>query len=309
MTKTIIETKNLSKYYFHKNNREIIKAIDNINISVKEGEIFGLIGPNGAGKTTLIHLLTTLKQPTKGTATIDGYDLIKNQKKVRNKISLMMGSSMLYYRITAYDNLKFFCKVYEVSDYEEKIEQMAKELELTKWLDEYVENFSSGMKMKLALCRTLLLERKILFLDEPTVGIDINTKLFIINKLKKINKTIFLTSHDMSIIEKLCEHVALINKGRILISGRKENLLSLIQDLIEIEINIKKGKKELIELLNRLSFIEKIVEKNGGILIRLQNRENYDALLKTLSNFKILKINEKDISLEQLFIKLNELDK
>jgi len=184
LANSIIETFDLSKIYHLKGSEKSIKALDNVNISIEKGEIFGLLGPNGAGKTTLIQILTTLLYPTSGYAVIDGYHLLKNPSKIKTKIALMLESDMLYYRITAYDNLKFFCKLYDVKNYPQKIEQMAKILGIEKWLNQYVEKLSSGMKMKLALCRTLLLERDILFLDEPTLGLDVKTIALFIEIIK-----------------------------------------------------------------------------------------------------------------------------
>ena len=140
MTQKIIETFDLTKDYKLKNGKSIT-ALNKVNISIKEGEIFGLLGPNGAGKTTLISILTTLLQPTSGYAIIDGYNLIKNPNQAKSRISLMLESDMLYYRITGYDNLKFFCKIYGISNYKEKINNIAKEFGLEKWLNQYVENF------------------------------------------------------------------------------------------------------------------------------------------------------------------------
>ena len=128
MTETIIETFDLSKIYYLKGKERSIKALDNVNLNIEKGEIFGLLGPNGAGKTTLIQILTTLLQPTSGYAVIDGHHLLKNPESVKAKVALMLESEMLYYRITGYDNLKFFCKLYNVQNYPEKIKKMAKKL-------------------------------------------------------------------------------------------------------------------------------------------------------------------------------------
>ena len=131
----IIETFGLSKIYHLKGKDKNIKALEDVNISIKRGEIFGLLGPNGAGKTTLIQILTTLLHPTSGYAIIDGYHLIKDAKKVKSKVALMLESDMLYHRITAYNNLKFFCKLYRVPNYEQKIHEMTKLLGIEDWLD------------------------------------------------------------------------------------------------------------------------------------------------------------------------------
>ena len=304
MAYNIIETFDLTKKFKLKGKKKEITALDNVNLSIKEGEIFGLLGPNGAGKTTLIHILTTIKQPTSGYATIDGVNILKNPKQTKGKIALMLGSSMLYYRITGYDNLKFFCKIYNVPNYQEKINNMAKEFGLEKWLNQYVEHFSSGMKMKLALCRTLLLDREVLFLDEPTLGLDVKIISFIIDKIKESKKTIFLTSHDMNVVEKLCDRVAFIDKGKIIKIGTKDDINKMMQKEIKIDVAINGSKNQLKNELNRLEFVEEITGINGGFTICLKNRECYKDLLLVLGKYNILKVREQELSLEDLFLKI-----
>ncbi|MFX0035964.1 MAG: ABC transporter ATP-binding protein [Candidatus Hermodarchaeota archaeon] len=304
--KKVIEAVDLSKNYKLKRPWKVLKALDNINLTVNKGEIFGLLGPNGAGKTTLIEILTTIKQPTSGFVAINGYDVISQPKKVKPLIGLMLGGEMLYHRITGYDNLKFFCKIYKIPNYKKKIQEIAEEFGLTKWLDQYVEYFSSGMKMKLALCRTLLLERDILFLDEPTLGLDVKSKSFIIEKIRNLDKTIFLTSHDMGVVEKLCERVAFINSGKILKIGTKSEVKTLTESEVKVNIEIKDKKPELKKLLMQQNFIKEVSENEKGLLIRLHKREDYSNLFEFLSKFKILRISEQDISLEELFLRLIE---
>ncbi len=305
MPEKIIETFNLTKIYHLKEKNSTISALDNVNISIDMGEIFGLLGPNGAGKTTLISILTTLKTPTSGYATIEGYNVLREPRKAKSKVSLMLESDMLYYRITAYDNLKFFCKIYNVPNYREKIKKHVEEFGLEKWLYEYVENFSSGMKMKLALCRTLLLERDLLFLDEPTLGLDVKSISFIVNILKKQDKTIFLTSHDMSVVEKLCDRVAFINHGKILQILKTSQIDDLLKTDIDIYIEVEENqKKKLIAELKNENYINSIQASNIGMNINLKNREAYPLFISILSNYDILKIREVKQSLEDLFLKL-----
>lgn len=306
MDNKIIETFNLTKKYKLKGTKKEILALNNINIDVKEGEIFGLLGPNGAGKTTLISILTTLLQPTSGYAIVNGYNILKNPNKSKTQVALMLESDMLYYRITAYDNLKFFCKIYNVSDYKEKINKMVKLFGLEKWLNQYVENFSSGMKMKLALCKTLLLERKILFLDEPTLGLDVKSILHVIDILKDLHKTIFLTSHDMNVVDKLCNRIAFINKGNILKIGTKDDIKQIIQNEIVIEITISESENKNIlkSELTQQESINEVIDSKKGLIVSLKSRDYYKDLLFVLSNYKVLKIMEQDLNLEDLFIKL-----
>ncbi len=304
MNNNFIETFDLTKIYRLKGKKKEITALNKINISIKEGEIFGLLGPNGAGKTTIIHILTTLKQPTSGYATIDGYNILKTPKKAKSRVALMLESSMLYYRITAYDNLRFFCMIYGIKNYKEKIFKFAKDFGLEKWLNQYVENFSSGMKMKLALLRTFLLNKPLVFFDEPTLGLDVNTVSFIVKKIKNIGSTVFLTSHDMRIVEKLSDRIAFIDKGQIIKIGTKEDLKDLEKIEIKIEIKINQDKSKLYNELSQLDYVKEIIETKEGFILSLVNRDYYDKLLFILSKFKIRMFKEIDISLEYLFMKL-----
>jgi ABC-2 type transport system ATP-binding protein len=300
----IIETIDLSKIYKLKGKKTEINALNKVNISIKKGEIFGLLGPNGAGKTTLIQILTTITQPTSGHAKVNGYDVAQYPKKVKPLIGLMLGGDMLYYRLTGYDNLKFFCKIYKISNYQEKILKISNEFELGKWLSQYVEYYSSGMKMKLALCRTLLLERQILFLDEPTLGLDVKSTNFIIEKLKNLSKTIFLTSHDMNVVEKLCDHIAFIDKGNVLKIGAKREIKELLKAQIKVNIEVKENRDQLKKELENQKFVEMVDINDSGLVVILKLRDNYNELLQFLSDYNILRINEPEISLEELFLKL-----
>ena len=304
MPDTLIETFNLSKTYYLKGKERIIKALDNVNLTIKKGEIFGLLGPNGAGKTTLIQILTTLLRPTSGYALIDGYHLLKDPISIKAKVALMLESDMLYYRIKAYDNLKFFCKLYDVQNYKQKINQMAKRLGIENWLDQLVEKLSSGMKMKLALCRTLLIERDILFLDEPTLGMDVNTIALFVDIIRNFKGTIILASHDLSVVEKLCDRIAFINQGKITNIGTQDEVKVLIESDINIEISLRQQKQELLSDLQKQDFIIEITEPRKDLVrIRLKERSNYRPLLELLSNYEIMKIKEVETSLEKLFLK------
>ena len=294
----------LTKKYQLKGHKKQITALNSVNISIKRGEIFGLLGPNGAGKTTLVSILTTLIQPTSGYAIIDGYNILKQPKKAKEKVALMLESDMLYYRITAYDNLKFFCKIYQIPNYKEKISEIAKDFGLQGWLNQYVENYSSGMKMKLALCKTILIDRTILFLDEPTLGLDVKTIAFIIKKLKELKKTIFLTSHDMNVVEQLCHRIAFINEGNILKIGTKNDILKLSQKEIVINIEIAQDKIKLKNELQQHKFIKEIIESNRGYNFILTERKFYKSLFSILSNYSISAIKEQENSLTELFLRI-----
>lgn len=302
-----IETFNLTKIYKLKKRHESITAIDNVNLEVYNGEILGLLGPNGAGKTTFLKILCTLLTPTSGTATIYSYDIIKEQKKVKKFISLMLGIGMIYYRVTGWDNLEFFSKIYGVKNYKNKIIQLVKEFELYDWLNEYVENYSLGMRMKLAIIRTLLIDRPIVFLDEPTYSLDpkaTKEMLQTISSLRNKNKTIILTTHRMHVASSLCDRIVLIKNGKIFKVDTTKNLKKLITDHLTIEIEIKENKNHLLKDLNSNNFIKKIINKEDGFIIYIKDNSYYQELFEIVKNYKILKFNEREVSLNDVFTTL-----
>lgn len=306
MVENIIESFDITKKFkLRKSNEKEIIALNNVNLSIKKGEKFGLLGPNGAGKTTFIQIISTLMQPTSGYANINGYNIKKYPKKAKSNIALMLGATMIYYRMTAHDNLIFFGKIYKVPNYRQKIIEIAKEFEFEKWLNQYVETFSSGMKMKLALCRTFLLDREIAILDEPTLGLDVQLKDFIVKKLKNSENTILLTSHDMGVVEKLCDRIAFINKGSILKIGLKEDLKHLMKAEVKFDVMINNGKDFLKKELEQQNFIKEIDDGKEKLTVNVKDREHVNKLLLILGKYKVLSINEQELSLEDLFFKIN----
>jgi ABC-2 type transport system ATP-binding protein len=205
-------------------------AVDNVSLKVRKGEIFGLVGPNGAGKTTLIKILTGLLSPTMGEVLIEGNSI----EKEKQFIGLMLGNEMIYYRMTGFDNLKYFAKLYNVKNYEKKIRELAEMLGLTNWLSSFVENYSQGMKSKLALARALINDPKILFLDEPTVGLDPQISNKIRKKIKEMHKTVFLTTHNLSEAVELCSRIAVMNKGKIISIDHPKNFKDFEKEFLKL---------------------------------------------------------------------------
>lgn len=228
----MIIIKNLTKTFIKKaqkgRKKEKITAVDHINLEIKKGEIFGLIGPNGAGKTTTIKMLSTLILPDEGTATIDGYDIVKDDEIVRNKIGVLAGefTRALYWRLSGKENLRFFAKLRDMRDADKRIEELIELFGLKKWENELIMKYSTGMKHKLALAVALLNNPPILFLDEPLTGIDpiitYELKNLIKNEFK--DKTVIWASHNLYEIEEVCDRIALINNGKIVLEGSPEKL-------------------------------------------------------------------------------------
>ena len=303
-SKYVIEIFDISKNYSLKGKRKKIKALSNINMKIEEGEIFGLLGPNGAGKTTLVSILTTLIQPTTGYATIFGHNILKDSWFVKENVGLMLGAEMIYNRLTGYRNLKFFCKLYGIKDYKSKIFELAEKLNLLNWLNQYVSNYSKGMKLKLALARVLLIEPKILFLDEPMLGLDPKSVREVIEILKNLKTTIFLTSHQMDIVRRLCDRIAFLKEGRILKVDTQENFRKMISEKIKIKVEVTKNEDDFIKSLNKLEYITEIEKDRDNIIFRIDNEINYPELLNFLKDYPVIHINEIKPTLEDVFIKL-----
>jgi ABC-2 type transport system ATP-binding protein len=196
-------------------------AVDHVSFSVEKGEVFGFLGPNGAGKTTTINMLCTLMQPTEGKASVGGFDVVKEAYEVRRRIGVVTEKLIVYDRLTPPENLKVFGRLYDVPSRElnRRIEELLKLVDLWEWRNSLVGNFSSGMRQRLNLIRALIHSPEILFLDEPTVGLDPATALNIRELISKLNHngtTVILTTHQMEVADKLSDRISIIDRGKII---------------------------------------------------------------------------------------------
>ncbi|OGZ17971.1 MAG: multidrug ABC transporter ATP-binding protein [Candidatus Nealsonbacteria bacterium RBG_13_37_56] len=220
----MIEVKNLTKKF------NGLTAVDNISFKVKKGEIFAFLGPNGAGKTTTIKILTTLLSPTSGTISLNGSDPTKDQDEVRRSFGIVFQDQSLDDELTAYENMEFHGILYKVPKEirRKRIEQLIKFVELWDRKDELVKKFSGGMKRRLEVARGLIHHPKMLFLDEPTLGLDPQTRSHLWAYIKNLNKeeemTIFFTTHYMEEAERVAQKIAIIDNGKIITQGTPEEL-------------------------------------------------------------------------------------
>lgn len=234
---SIIQTFDLTKRFGK------LIAVDHINFSVNEGEIFGLLGPNGAGKTTTINMLTTLLKPTEGTASILGYDIVKDEGMVRRVIGLVPQDLTLDEELTGRENLLLHARLYHLDKdvAKKRINEVLSLVNLLEFADKKVETYSGGMRKRLELAEGLIHYPKILFLDEPTLGLDVQTRAVIWDYIKQLRKdyqmTIFLTTHYMDEADVLCDRIAIIDYGRIKVIDSPSNLKdSLGGDIIELDL-------------------------------------------------------------------------
>ena len=247
----IIEAKGLTRRF------DGLVAVDHIDLDVEEGEIFGFLGPNGAGKTTTIKMLTTLLKPSEGEAKVCGYDVVKQPDLVRRSIGVVFQEPALDDQLTGRENLDFHARLYGLNrrEREERIEEVLKLVGLADRADELVKNYSGGMRRRLEIARGFVHHPRILFLDEPTLGLDVQTRRAIWSYIMKLNKkegiTIFLTTHYLEEADKLSDRVAIIDRGKILAVDSPRKLKDMIgSDVITLRCSEPNRLKNILESIS-----------------------------------------------------------
>lgn len=297
----IIEIKNLTKKYGEK------FAVDDISFEVIEGEIFGFLGPNGAGKTTTINILCTLLQPTSGIASISGYDVTNDRDNVRNSIGIVFQDPSLDGDLTGEENLRFHGMAYNIPKQirEERITYLLEMVDLYDKKDELTKNYSGGMKRRLEIARGLLHHPKVLFLDEPTIGLDPQTRNRIWEHIRELQEkkgiTIFLTTHYMEEAEN-CNRIAIIDHGKIIALDTPENLKKDLKgDLITLKTSDNEKANEVLKTCFSLNpYI-----KDDSIYVYADNGENFvPKLFRALRNYEITSVSVRKPTLNDVFIKL-----
>jgi len=289
----IIETKNLTKKY-----RELI-AVDKLNLRINEGEIFGLLGPNGAGKTTTLMMLTTLIPPTSGTAKVNGFDIVKQKDKVRGSIGMVFQDPSSDDTLTGYENLKLHGMLYNIppAERERRIKEVLELVELTARQDELVKNYSGGMRRRLELGRGLMHYPKVLFLDEPTLGLDPQTRdhlwRYIMNLAQKMNISVVITTHYMEEADLLCDRVAIIDAGKIVALDAPSKLKEVIGgDVVTIKI-----KEPKLEEVKKLTFISKSNVKDNIVSLTVANaNEHLAEILATIGKVDSVEVRTPTLS-------------
>jgi ABC-2 type transport system ATP-binding protein len=295
----LIKVQNLTKKF-----GELV-AVDNINFSIKEGELFGFLGPNGAGKTTTLSILSTLQKQTSGYAYVNGYDVLKQQDDVRRSIGVVFQDPTLDEELTAGENMSIHGKLYGMKKPGARINELLDLVELGKWKNKLVKTFSGGMKRRLEIARGLLHEPKILFLDEPTLGLDPQTRNHIWDYIEQLNQekrvTIILTTHYMDEADKLSNRVAIIDQGKIIAMDTPGALKEKLGgSLIRIKTNEGDSIKQI---LSDVDWINSTNLHNGFVDVSLQNAETHIAeIIKMLKDKPIESVSLRIPSLEEVFL-------
>ncbi|MBA4536388.1 ATP-binding cassette domain-containing protein [Bacillus aquiflavi] len=315
----VITVSNLCRDYkstkgFLKKKKYTVQALKGISFSVKKGEVFAILGPNGAGKTTTIKILTTLLAPTSGEAKVLGYNPFGEEKQLRPKINFIYGGERnLYWRISARENLEYFSDLYKVENSikKKRIPELLELVGLTDRADEKVETFSKGMKQRLQIARGLVNDPEILFLDEPTIGLDpvgARDLRNIIKKLSALGKTVIITTHYMFEADELSDRIAIIKDGKLVALDTPTNLKREINNTTVVEVKVKSVLEEEINALDKLEHtITTTVSKADDYHLISVNSTDFTETIKQIINIfdktKIISISSRESTLEDVYIK------
>ena len=310
MAKDIIVIKDLEKKFGE------FTAVDKMNLIVRDGEILGFLGPNGAGKTTTISMLTTLIRPTSGSATIAGYDLLRDDVDVRAIIGVVPQTFSLFPELTAEENIAYIGRLYGLSESKirERSAYLLKKVSLYDHRHRIAGIFSGGMKQRLSLAASIMSEPRILFMDEPTTGLDPQSRIAMRELTKELNghgMTIVYTTHDMDEAEKICDRIIIMDKGKIIGNGTSDELKHRIISGYHIEVVTQDGTKEVVADLKKLPHVTNVtadaniihitVDSKDGIYVRISNLLHRDKV-------HVEEMKYREPSLEEVFIHLTKKD-
>jgi len=305
----MIKTQNLRKEFGK------LVAVDDLNLEIENGDIFGFIGPNGAGKTTTIRMLATLLRPTSGKAFVDGIEVTANHRKVRPLIGFMPDFFGVYDDVKVWEYLDFFAAAYRIPK-RERSAKVDDVLDLTNLMgkkDSFVEELSRGMKQRLCLAKTLIHAPKVLFLDEPASGLDPRARIEIkelLKKLKAMGKTILVSSHILPELADFCNKVGIIEKGRLIIAGDVKKIMEQVVGGRILEIRVLDGDApKALEVMSELSSIKRSKEIEGILQAQFAGTlEDQCSVLRALVNadVKVLSFAEQATDLEDIFMKVTQ---
>ncbi|MFA5309353.1 MAG: ABC transporter ATP-binding protein [Dehalococcoidales bacterium] len=294
-----------------------IVATNNINLNIKEGEFFGLLGPNGAGKTTLVKLLCCLVIPTSGTAEVFGHDIVKDEAEVKKLVGLVTADERsFYWRMTGRENLQFHSALYHMKKDQanKRIDELLDMLEMTDKADIRFQNYSTGMRQKLAIARGLLSGPRILFVDEPTRSLDPvsarNVRQFFKEKVSAMGSTIILATHNMAEAEQLCDRLAIIARGQVRALGSVPELRSVFQTKESCELTVGHFSESILPLLDNIEGVISCHLKdrqNGTSNLELKITNRVAVLPRVLqtmvdNNIDVLDCKVRDLPLDEIFI-------
>ncbi len=299
-----IDVKNLTRTFGH------VVAVDHISFEVEEGEIFGFLGANGAGKTTTIMMLTTALNPTSGNATVCGHDIVKDRNELRKYMAVVFEELSLDTDLTARENLDFHARMYHIPRRvrEERVSQALGLVGLKGKQNMLVKHYSGGMQRRLEIARAMVNEPRILFLDEPTLGLDVQTRRMLWDYARKLNResgtTILLTTHYIEEADYLCDRLAILEQGKILVTDTPEGLKSSLGDSL-LSVKLLQGADGLAKLLREVNWVKEVNQRDGWLDLSVESGETKIPEVARLAKehgFAISSVSQHKPSLEDAFL-------
>ena len=304
----MIEIKNLTKYYGN------LTALDDLNLNIDEGEIFGFIGPNGAGKTTTMRILVTLLEPSKGSAFIDGLNVMKEGKKVRRIVGYMPDFMGVYDDLKVFEYLEFFAAAFGIERHRRKsiVEGVLELTDLQSKRAATVDSLSRGMQQRLGLARVLIHDPKVLILDEPASGLDPRARIEmreLLRELKRMGKTIMISSHILSELEEICDCIGIIERGRLVFSGTMDEIRPRLGIQSKVRVKVGANQDKAVELLSALPQISQVQIAGDYISVTFCDGQNCDGIIPRAlvkADFDIIAIAPEQLKLDDAFMQLTK---
>lgn len=309
MSEKVVETFQLTKVYGD------LKAVNELDMEVNKGEIFGFLGPNGAGKTTTVLMLMGLSLPTSGSAKVAGYDIVEQSREVRTIASILPEYSSLYGDLTAFENLDFLGHLNDMpkEERENRIHKTLKVVGMSDWVDTKYEAFSRGMKQRVGIASTMMKNPKIVFLDEPTLGLDpLGTREIrelILDLKNKQGLTIVLTSHLLNEVKMTCDRIAILNHGKLVLKETMANLNGIMTGTEErrVEFKLTETTSDLISDIESISGVKSVSEEKDRLFVYCNIESDIDVSKTIVRHGSIiLLMKPKEYSLEEIFMKYYE---
>ena len=304
-----VTTTDLTRVYKSRDSNPDVVALDGVSIDIEEGEVHGLLGPNGAGKTTLVKVLSTVLLPTAGSASVLGHDVVRETSAVRPLIGIVLGGDRgLYWRLTGRENLEYWAALYNVpaSTAKRRVSELLDVVGLGDRADYMVEGYSRGMRQRLHLARGLVGDARVLFLDEPTAGMDpIASRQFreLIDSLRSEGRTVLLTTHDMAEAEAVCDRVTLIDRGNVIAVETPRSLGRLVARYERIDLD--GGDDGLSETLGAVSGVASVsLHPDGGSRVELESDAAARRVLEVLVNAGVTSITTSRPTLEEVYLRV-----
>jgi ABC-2 type transport system ATP-binding protein len=304
---TAIEIDALTRV-FEPRGRPRVVALDEVSLAIPEGAIHGLLGPNGAGKTTLVKILSTVLLPTSGTARVLGHDVVADTERVRPLIGIVFGGERgLYHRLSGRQNLEYWGALYRLpsAQVRERTRTLLERMGLEERADARVETYSRGMKQRLHLARGLMGDARVLFLDEPTTGLDpIASREFrrLVDELRGEGRTILLTTHDLVEAETVCDRVTLIDRGHLLATETPRSLGAIISRFQRIDV--ESAPPAVLDEIERLAGVSSVARQDGGARIEVSEEQATGRVLRLLVDGGVTSVKTSLPSLEEVYVHL-----